>query len=205
MGNRLPLRDLLFGDVPLDQWAKDSEEWTNVRRLLSRRSLPEAIAALRKIAGTPGLESRHALQAWNELRQLEIEPESQIARTALGVVLEVPLNGGFDLLAAYADGSARHVNHSGKVIVWEHPDSSLDAPLREMLSKGTELAKRIGPWKGHRPPPPPQSAMRLNLLTPLGLMFGEAPMEALQRDPIAGQIIGAGVRLMQGLIAKTNS
>jgi hypothetical protein len=123
----------------------------------------------------------------------------------LGVVLEVPLQGGLDLLAAYADGSARYVNQSGKVIVWEHPDASLDAPLQEMLSKGSELAQRIGPWEGHRPPPPLPPAMRLNLLTPLGLMFGEAPMDALQRDPIAGPIIGAGVRLMQGLIAKTNS
>jgi hypothetical protein len=40
----------------------------------------------------------------------------------LGVVLEVPSGGAYDTLAAYADGSARYLNFSGKAIFWDAPD-----------------------------------------------------------------------------------
>ncbi len=67
----------------------------------------------------PGLESRHYLQAWHFLRAAGIQPPEQWAQFVLGVVVEVGMPGGADLVAAYADGSARFYSHAGGGVVWD--------------------------------------------------------------------------------------
>jgi hypothetical protein len=172
MGNRLPARELLFGDAPLERWALDDPRWQEVRRLLARR-LHEAIAELQKIAAGPG--SLHALQAWNELRGLGIEPPEKTGREVLGVVLEPPL------LAIYADGSA-----------WLG-DRWTQSPAWEMLAAARELAASADVAKGPRPPPPLPGVTRLSVLTPLGPMIAQGSIDALLEDPLAGPIVAAGL------------
>ncbi|UOQ72993.1 hypothetical protein [Hymenobacter cellulosilyticus] len=44
--------------------------------------------------------------------------------------------------------------------------------------------------------------MRLNLLTPSGLHFGQAPFDTLWQDALGGPVLVAAQQLMQALIVK---
>jgi hypothetical protein len=101
----------------------------------------------------------------------------------LGVVLDAPIQNGVDTLS-YADGSARYLNVSGAAIVWDAPDTRLDAQVRALIDAGQALADLIGPWDGLRPPLT-GGRTRISLLTPSGLHFGDGPFEAFMQDPNA--------------------
>jgi hypothetical protein len=124
---------------------------------------------------------------------------SQLAKRVYGVVVEVSLRGGLDVLAAYADGRARYLNWSGAAVIWDAPGPPFDAAIAAVLNAGKVIVARIGPWEGPRRGPPPTDHVRLNLLTPSGLHFGEGPMDALGRDPLAGPLLAAATGLMRGL------
>jgi hypothetical protein len=206
-----PIRDALFGDMPLDQWpsAGCSQElfpWSafvSAREGLAASDVPKAIECWRQVLSAPDLESRHYLQAWHFLQEHGQQPSPDISKTLLGVVVEVGMPQGLDLLAAYADHSARYYNYSGAGVVWEHPDNSLDRLIDSLLSVSTRVVARIGPWNKERPPASPAGQARLSFLTPSGLHFGQGPMSALAADPLAGSVLQAATALMQTLIAKT--
>ena len=136
------MRDTLFGDVPLEGWppddSGDAEPWRSfvqARRALGRGSEAEAIAIWKRIAKAPELESRHYLQAWHYLLQHGEAPPPAAAKRLYGVVLEVPIDAGLDLLAAYEDRTARYYNHSGAAVIWERPDGRLDSAVDALLAK----------------------------------------------------------------------
>jgi hypothetical protein len=120
----------------------------------------------------------------------------------VGVVVEVGMQEGLDLLAAYDDYTARYYNFSGSGVVWEHPDTSLDLVIDELLANGQAISDHTGTWEGKRPGPAAAGAVRINVLTPGGLHFGEGSMDALSRDALAGPAIATATVLMQQLIAK---
>ena len=209
-GTSLAMRELLFGDVPLARWPEGDdltgEPWRafiDARRAFAAGDRAGAIARWRSILELPELESRQVLQAWNALRLAGVAPPPELAKRVEGVVVEVGLEGGLDLLAAYADRSARYVNFTGAAVVWEHPDGSLDAEIGALLEAGRRVAEATGPWDRARPGPPGTGQVRLNLLTPGGLHFGQAAYRDLASDPLGGPVIAAALQLMQGLTAKT--
>jgi hypothetical protein len=205
------LRDTLFGDLSLDQWPTNSTgtetyPWTaflSARKALSKGDTETAVATWKAIAADASLEPRHALQAWHFLRQQGQQPEEAEAKLVLGVVLEVALHEGLDLLAVYPDHSARYYNFSGAGAVWERPDDSLDDRIDDLLMAAGEVVQRIGPHDGGRPGVPPEGHVRLNFLTPSGLHFGQAPMEALAADELGGPVLQHGAELMQAMIEKS--
>ena len=157
---------------------------------------------MKKITDTPGWEPRHYLQAWHFLRQLGVNPPSEKAKIVYGVIVEVGLKGGVDILAAYTDHTARYLNYSGSGVIWEHPDTSLDTEIDTLLQAGQAVAKVIGPWEQARPPAPQGDNVRLNMLTPSGLHFGYGAFQTLYNEPMGRSIIDPATRLMQALIAK---
>jgi hypothetical protein len=203
-------RDLLFGDRPAEALPEgdsaQGEPWDTfirARRLQRAGDVDGAVEAWRSIAAIPGLESRHHAQAWHFLRQAGVAPAAAEGKRVLGVVVEVGMEQGEDLVAAYADGSARYFNFSGAAVIWEHPDASLDGQVQAMVEAGQVLAGKIGPWTGPRPPPVKQGEVRVSLLTPGGLHFGQGPFDALARDQLGGPVIFRAQQLMQALIAKS--
>ena len=118
------MHELLFGDVPLSQWAgeanaNEEEPWLSFGRAreCSATGRPgQAVEALQQIVAMPDLESRHYLQAWCFLREAGVLPGGDVAKDVLGVVVEVSLRKGLDTLAAYADGTGRYINCGGKMI-----------------------------------------------------------------------------------------
>jgi len=205
-------RDTLFGDMPFSDWpsaastAPTAEPWfsfVDARRQLGDGHQQVAQQTLRRILDMPSLESRHYLQAWHFLRGLGEQPPASEAKRLYGVVVEVALDNGLDIVAAYADGTARYFNYTGAAIIWERPDDSLDETVNSLLDTGREVIERIGPWEEARPAAPPTGQVRLNLLAPSGLHFGQGGFDVLASDPMGAPLIAAATRLMQDLIAKT--
>lgn len=206
------IRETLFGDMPLDQWPRSdvSSESFPLSAFVSARShlaagrQSDAVACWRQILERLGLEPRHYLQAWLFLRQHRQRPPPDVAKQIFGVVVEVGMPEGLDVLATYADHSARYYNYSGAGVVWEHPDTSLDAAIDQLLEASKQVVAQIGPWEESRPGPPPRDSARLSFLTPSGLHFGQGPMAALSRDPMGGRVLQLATDLMRALIAKQN-
>lgn len=207
------IRDVLFGDLPFSCWPPSSpaespevEPWLSFIRAKQQKdagNLAEAVRLLQGILSQADLESRHTLQAWHFLRELGIQPTDE-AKQVYGVVVEVALPKGLDILAAYADHTARYFNYSGAAVIWERPDESLDASIDALLHSGQEVASRIGPWEKTRPAAPHRGEVRINMLTPSGLHFGQAKQDLLAKDAKGGPVISHAMTLMQQLMAKTN-
>jgi hypothetical protein len=210
----MEIRDLLFGDLPSESWpGNDSvnqetvEPWATFvksRNLAAAGHREAAVESLRQVLALPDLESRHYLQAWHFLRALGEGPGEHEAKHLYGVVVEVAMDEGVDIVAAYEDYSARYYNYSGAGIVWEHPNDSLNSAIDELLKTGKVVVDQIGPWEGERPPAPTAGQVRINLLVPGGLHFGQGPYEALSQDGMGGPVIGAAFGLMQALIGTTS-
>jgi len=206
----IPIREALFGDMPVDKWGSDSSTqnfpWSafaSARQSIAASDATRAVEQWKTILNTPNLESRHYVQAWHFLRQHAQQPSPDIAKKVFGVVVEVGMPKGLDLLAAYPDHSARYYSFSGGGVVWEHPDESLNPLIDALLAASERVVEQIGPWDGERPPVPPTGQIRISFLTPSGLHFGQAPMQALASDPLGGRVVQLATELMQALIAKT--
>jgi hypothetical protein len=203
------VRDTLFGDMQLSQWpgpqnSADSEPWASFRRAqqsVNSGDLQTATEVLLRILDMPNLESRQYLQAWHFLRNLGVNPPNEKGKQLLGVVVEVGMEKGVDLVAAYADHSARYYNFSGAGVVWDSPNNSLDGAIDNLLQAGAVTIQAIGPWKNKRPPAPSRGNVRINLLSPSGLHFGQGPFETLSKDPLGAPVIAAALRLMQTLMS----
>jgi hypothetical protein len=204
------LYNLLFGDSPLDGWRsndplKDSEyPWSTfaeARSAVANRNPQAAIAALKKLADDVGMESRHRLQAWHHLRTLGHNPGDN-SKTVFGVIVEIGLDRGVDIVAAYADHHARYINQGGAIIVWERPDGSIDKDIDTLMEVGEAVCNMIGPWKDSRMGPPARNIARVNFLTPSGLHFGQGPLEQFAQDQMAGPVIAVACKIMKSLIEK---
>lgn len=208
------IRDTLFGDMPLAEWARQNqpdpgEPWSwfiKARRYLEAGDKHLAIEELKKVIEMPGLEARHYLQAWHFLRQLGVTPPDDKAKDVYGVVVEYTLTQGGDIVAAYTDHTARYFNYSGIAIIWEtSTDSLINTLIDDLLQAGQSIIHHLGSWKDVRPSAPSRGNARVNMLTPSGLHFGQASLDVLAKDAIAGPIIAAATRLMQALIARNVS
>jgi hypothetical protein len=207
----IELRDTLFGDLPVDQWTGNGSEsqafpWSAfvlARARMKSGDRENAVKNWYEVVSHPGMEPRHYLQAWHFLRQNGHEPPPEIARQLLGIVVEVGMPNGLDLLAAYPDHSARYHNLSGKGVVWEHPNDSLNSTIDELLATAARIVAQIGPWDKPRPEVPAANHVRLCFLTPSGLHFGQAHMDVMSKDPRGGQMLYLAGGLMQALVAKS--
>ena len=202
--------DTLFGDLPLAEWAHhgnklDGAAWSAFARAAAARERAETAAACRallEITRMPDLDSRHYLQAWSGLRELNC-PEGRAAeRAVLGVIVEAATEhggDGHDILAVYADHSALYLDHAGAVTTWPPENSMLEEEIGAVLDAAAAILPKIGPWPEKRLPPPEKGNVRLNLLTPIGLCFGEGPFAAITRDPVGGPLVKAGAALVHRL------
>ena len=201
------LRELLFGDVPIETWAGTSTEkpWTHFQdaeHAMAHADVPAAEAALHAVLDTPGLESRQYLQAWSCLRQLDRDALTDLPERLYGIVLDVPLEQGYDTLAAYDDHTARYLNQAGGAIIWHTEDAAMDALVDALLTAARPLLATVNVWESARPSLTAGKA-RINLLSAQGLHFTEGPFEKLADGPGTGAVFTAGVALMSALIDRT--
>jgi len=206
------LRDLLFADeslsdyvlrAPTESGAEPLRSFYEAFELHHMGDNRRACELLQSIAESPEYETRFRIQAWRILKSLGVAAPPERQKELLGVVFEVEVGKGVDLLAAYEDRSARYFNFSGAAIIWEHPDDSLDARMDEIFILARGALERLGPWNKPRPPAPGRHEVRMNFLTVGGLYFGQGPMNAMSQDPLGAPILNAAARLMHAMIQKS--
>lgn len=158
-----------------------------------------SVADFQKIIDDPNVESRLKLLAYNQQLAKGHTPKR---KDLLAVIIEVGLDDGLDVLASFGDGTARYINQSGKMIIWEHGDEISNSLISDLFSKSTVIVKQIGPWDQPRRPHPTSGVVRITFLVSDGLYFGEGPMDVLFDDPMAGPALASGTQLMAYLIDK---
>ena len=161
--------------------------------LLAPAPEPEA---LRAVATDPALEARPRLLACNALLARGLAPGFH---EILGVVVEVGLPGGLDVLAAFREGGARYLNQAEKLLVWETQTAESRQLLDQLFAASLTVVNQIGRWDQPRRPFPARGLVRLTFLMSDGLYFGEGPFEVLAADPMGGPVIEAATQLMSYL------
>ncbi len=159
---------------------------------------PADKAALHGIAGDQTNEGRVRALAYNRLRAVG---EKVPAKMLLGVIVEVPLQQGLDVLAAFSEGGVRYLNQSGKVAIFEGQGNPVEALAKELVSASQPVVNQIGPWDKQRLPPPEAGNVRMTFLVSDGLYFGEGPFGALQQDNTAGPVLAKATQLLQHAVA----
>jgi hypothetical protein len=187
--------NLLFCDDPALYATDPATANTPLWRTL--RGEPLDVPGLRRIAEDAGNEGRVRALAYHRLRSAG---ERVAPRHLLGVIVEVPMPGGLDVLAAFSDGGVRYLNHSGKMVFVDAAGSPLQAMAAQLLSSADPVVARLGPWDKGRLPPPAGGNVRISFIVSDGLYFGEGPFEAMQRDPLAGALIEQASRLLQKVV-----
>jgi hypothetical protein len=186
--------DLLFCDN-LELYRKESKAavypWDI---LLAKR--PD-IERLQGMVTDKTIEARIRILAY---RLLSANGAPSNKKELLGVIVEVALPGGLDVVAAYSDGRARYINHSQKLIVWENETEQSRELIRQLFSNSIKVVSKIGPWDKERRPAPEKGMARLTFLVADGLYFGEGPFDVLEKDPMGGPVIQSALQLMTYLI-----
>jgi hypothetical protein len=187
--------NLLFCDNTAAFNAKPGESPTHWQAVLF--SAPPDVEALQTLAADATQEGRIRFLAFSRLRELGKAVQPKIL---LGVIVEVPLAGGLDALAAFSEGGVRYVNQSGKLIVIEGVASFLPI-VKHLFTVAEPAVAHIGSWNKPRLAPPKQGNVRLTFLVSDGLYFGEGPMSMMQREAMAGPIIQQATELLQATVA----
>lgn len=159
-----------------------------------------AAEKLESIRADEQVEERLKILADSILREKGSVPEQSVLR---GVIVEVGLEYGLDVLAVYRDFSARYINQTGKIMVWEetqHEDAN--TLVRELFARSENIIRQIGPWNQPRRPQPEKGVVRISFLVSDGLYFGEGPMQVLFDDPLASGALDAATRFLEYLIDK---
>ena len=164
---------------------------------------PEDAAKVAALANDTAAESRVRALAFAWLRAHNIATPKGIV---LGFVLEVALDQGLDVLAAYADGSVRYINRTGKMTLIE-PGASAEAAAyaRRLLAISQPVVDQLGPWDQPRRPPPAPPNVRLNFVVSDGLYFGEGPFDFMQQDGRAGPLIQEASQLLTYIVEAAES
>ena len=86
-----------------------------------------------------------------------------VAMGMQSVIVEVPLEGGLDVLAAFSDGGVRYMNQTGKLAIFEGVPS-LQPAVANLYKESQAIVSRIGPWNKERLSPPSKGNIRLSFL-----------------------------------------
>jgi hypothetical protein len=157
-----------------------------------------AAAALVEIAEDAAQESRLRALAYNRLRALQQPvPEKQL----LGVVIELGMPEGLDVLAAYPDGCVRYINHKESMSVYEPTPTTWMPTVLRLMAASQDLVDQIGPWTLPRVAPPTLGMIRMSFLVSDGLYFGQGVLAVMEKEPIAQPVIDASVALLKMVVA----
>jgi hypothetical protein len=154
--------------------------------------------ALTRLAGDDKQEGRIRAMAYHRLRAAGAKvPQGQL----LGVVVEVPMESGLDVLATFTDGGIRYINHTAKMTIVEGRPAAMQGPQQALMKASAAAIKKIGPWEKPRRPPPKAPLVRMTFLVSDGLYFGEAPFEAMAKDAIGGPVLDTASQLLSAVVS----
>ena len=154
---------------------------------------------LLSLASDETAASRIKLLAYNQLKTKGYPVDS---KELLGVIIEVGLENGLDVVAAFKDGTARYINQSGKLIIWETKTDESEKLVDDLFAASLLVVSKIGAWDKARLPQPGKDQIRINFLVAEGLYFGQGPFEVLARYAMGGPVIHAAQQLLVFLTDK---
>lgn len=196
-----PIRQMLFANQTLKEQAKQAQldgtessfkRISDASKLADGGKTNEAIAKLQSVLQMQPLETRVELWTWTGLRELGKKPEQKAANEVLGVVIEIPIKDGYDTLSAYADGSARYLNYSGRAIFWDKPDALIKTLCRDFIESSISASSSAKPRNSNALP---KSVAQVTLLTRSGNYVIIAPPQS---------IMNSGAKLMIELINRSS-
>jgi hypothetical protein len=195
-----PIRQMLFANQSLMEQAKQAkldrtdspfQRISDASKLVYEGKTNEAITKLQSVLQMQPLETRVELWTWTGLRELGQKPAQKVATEVLGVIIEVPMQNGYDTLAGYADGSARYLNYSGRAIFWDKPDATIKNLCRGFIESSLPAG---GSAKLRNNNDLPKLDTQITLLTRSGNYVVLAPPQS---------VMNAAAKLMVELINRT--
>lgn len=148
---------------------------------------------LQRVANDLDVESRVRVLAFNRMRAMNLPvPDKRL----LGAIIEVPQDGGLDVLAVFEDKRLRYINQSENVAVFEETPPQIAQKANEMLRHARLVVNEINPADEPRRPPPRGDAARLTFLVSDGLYFGEGDYDVLMQDGLAAPVLGTASQLL---------
>jgi hypothetical protein len=139
-------------------------------------------------------EARLRLWAWHNLRQLGKYPSPDLSRQVLGAIIEVPFEDRLDVLAAYADGSARYINHQGGMIVWDRMDETITPLVMNVIREAPPIG---APQEDRLDDPIAPEEVRLSVLTPGGIhVWQGVPLE----NQVLTKVFAAMAELLRAMV-----
>ena len=185
--------NVLVQRLKLDGSPGPLQTFADAAELANSGKKEDAKSRLRSILGFPTLETRIQLWVWSALRELGERPDPKSGTEVLGVVVEMPMRGAYDTLAAYRDGSARYLNFSGAAIFWDARDATINSLCHRLIGSTIPESPRAVP----RPDTVlPKSGTQVTLLTRSG-------MYAISEPPQS--VVTAGSALMLELMQRAKA
>jgi hypothetical protein len=160
-----------------------------------------SIEDLQKIIDDTTSDPRVKAHAYNKQLASGHKPNK---KELLAVIVEVGLDNGLDVLASFNNGTARYINQTGKMLIWETTtDETANELTKTLFSNSQNVVNQIGPWDKPRRPHPTKGNVRLTFLVSDGLYFGEGPIDVLFNDQMASPALTSATQLMQYLTEKS--
>ncbi|WP_428663012.1 hypothetical protein [Runella sp.] len=191
--------NLLFCDNP--DLYKEEKQQPHIYPFDLLFSETVSVKDLQKIIEDEGSDPRVKILAYNKQIALGHSPTK---KELLGVIIEVALDEGLDVLASFNNGTARYINHTERIIVWETThDEAANKITNDLFTCSQHIVNQIGPWDKPRRPNPAKGNVRISFLVADGLYFGEGPINVLFNDPMASPALAKATELMQYLTRKS--
>jgi hypothetical protein len=157
---------------------------------------PDTVA-VRAVAEDQSMASRYRVLAYNWLRR---NGQTAPRRELFGVIVEVPLEGGQETLAAFPDGAVRYINKTGRFSIFEPAPPAVREQAEELLAAARAALVKLGPWDKDRLPAPRLGNARVSFLVSDGLYFGEGQLPGIDRDEIGGPIFHEAGKLLTAVV-----
>jgi hypothetical protein len=154
---------------------------------------------VQSIAQDNAEESRVRLLAAHWLRANGHAPGTP---EVLGVVIEVPLDGSMDTLAAYADGRVRYINQTGRTAVFEGAPAEVAQQARTLVASAIPAFIKAAPRKPAYAPGAGQ--LRFTFLSQDGNRVTEGFFSDIVRDELAKPVLEQGQRLLDLVVRQGN-
>lgn len=152
---------------------------------------------VRAIADDRDEESRVRMLAYNWLHE---NAQPVPPKETLGVVIEVPLEQGLDVLAAYADGTVRYINHMGSISVYESHPAEIAAQAKEIVETAQGMVKQQPVGTRRRQAPPTLGDVRLTALVSDGLYVGQGAFEAIAAGKQTAPVLQGAQKLLDLIV-----
>ncbi len=196
--------DELLASANRDELSLQEDLWKRLAEAaecMRRNERTRAIELLVAVVSNQASPTRVLLWSWAALRCLGVQPNCEEADAIKGAVIQVPIGKGTDVLAVYADGTARYINHSGKIIVWDLPDTHIGKLIRTVLAESSSLVanKTTVTADDAR-----DDVVRVTVLTLKGNRSVGIGMQSIRSSTI-DRVLRTGAVLMSDLIARTEA